>query len=36
MSFFTLRLVPDGVEMLDQRALPGEEKYVLQRSGEAG
>ncbi len=34
MSFFTLRLVPDGVEMLDQRALPGEEKYVLQRSGE--
>ena len=34
MSFFTLRLAPDGVEMLDQRALPGEERYVLQRSGE--
>ncbi|MEE9281754.1 MAG: S-methyl-5-thioribose-1-phosphate isomerase [Myxococcota bacterium] len=34
MSFFTLRLVEDGVEMLDQRALPGEEKYVLLRSGE--
>ncbi len=34
MSFFTLRLTPDGVEMLDQRALPGEEKYVLLRSGE--
>ncbi len=34
MSFFTLRLAPDGVEMLDQRALPGEEKYELFRSGE--
>ena len=34
MSFFTLRLTPDGVEMLDQRALPGEEKYVLLKSGE--
>ncbi len=34
MSFFTLRLVDQGVEMLDQRALPGEEKYVLLRDGE--
>ncbi len=34
MSFFTLRLVDDGVEMLDQRLLPGEEKYVLLGSGE--
>ena len=34
MSFFTLRLAPDGVEMLDQRALPGEERYELFRSGE--
>ena len=34
MSFFTLRLVDQGVEILDQRALPGEEKYVLLRDGE--
>jgi methylthioribose-1-phosphate isomerase len=27
-SWFTLRWTPDGVVMLDQRALPGEERYL--------
>ncbi len=34
MSFFTLRLVGDAVEMIDQRVLPAEERYVTLRTGE--
>ncbi len=34
MSFHTLRLLEEGLELLDQRALPAEETYVLLRSGE--
>jgi methylthioribose-1-phosphate isomerase len=34
MSFFTLRLADDVVEMIDQRVLPGEERYLTFRSGE--
>ena len=33
-SFHTLRLVDAGVELLDQRQLPLEERYLLLRSGE--
>ena len=32
--WFTLRWTPDGVEMLDQRLLPGEERYLVARSVE--
>lgn len=32
--WFTLRWTPAGVEMLDQRLLPGEERYLLARSVE--
>ncbi len=34
MSFFTVRLTPRGVELLDQRLLPAEERYLILRSGE--
>lgn len=34
MSFSTMRLTDEGVELLDQRALPGKEEYLLLRSGE--
>ncbi len=34
MSFFTVRLTSDGVEMLDQRLLPAEKKYLLLKTGE--
>ncbi len=34
MSFATMRLTPEGLELLDQRALPGKEEYLLLRSGE--
>jgi methylthioribose-1-phosphate isomerase len=34
LSFFTLRLCDRGVELLDQRLLPHEEKYLLLRTGE--
>jgi len=34
MSFHTVRLRDDGVELLDQRRLPTAEEYVLLRSGE--
>ncbi len=34
MSFFTLRLASDAVEMIDQRVLPAEERYLTLRSGE--
>jgi methylthioribose-1-phosphate isomerase len=34
MSFATMRLTRAGLELLDQRALPGKEEYLLLRSGE--
>ncbi len=34
MSFDTMRLTDEGLELLDQRALPSKEEYVLLRSGE--
>ena len=34
MSFFTLRLTEQGVELLDQRLLPREERYLMLESGE--
>jgi methylthioribose-1-phosphate isomerase len=34
MSFDTMRLTADGLELLDQRLLPGKEEYLLLRSGE--
>ena len=34
MSFFTVRLTPEGVEMLDQRLLPDVERYLTLRSVE--
>ena len=34
MSFATMRLVQAGLELLDQRVLPGKEEYVLLRTGE--
>ena len=34
MSFHTLRLTKEGLELLDQRKLPAEETYLLLRSGE--
>ena len=35
MSFFTVRLLADAVELLDQRRLPGEELYLRLGDGEA-
>lgn len=34
MSFFTVRLTDAGVEMLDQRLLPREQRYLKLRNGE--
>jgi methylthioribose-1-phosphate isomerase len=34
MSFDTLRLTDEGLELLDQRILPAQEEYLLLRSGE--
>jgi methylthioribose-1-phosphate isomerase len=34
MSFFTLRLVGDALELLDQRLLPAQERYLRLHSGE--
>src|SRR5688500_18891972 len=34
MSFFTVRLTPAGVEMLDQRLLPDIERYLTLQSVE--
>jgi len=34
MSFDTLRLTDEGLELLDQRILPAREEYLLLRSGE--
>jgi methylthioribose-1-phosphate isomerase len=34
VSFFTLRLTEGGVELLDQRLLPREERYLLLKTGE--
>lgn len=34
MGFFTLRLRDDGLELLDQRELPGKEVYLLLQTGE--
>jgi methylthioribose-1-phosphate isomerase len=33
-DFFTMRLTPKGLELLDQRALPAQESYLLLESGE--
>ena len=35
MSFFTVRLLADAVELLDQRRLPGEELYLRLDDGES-
>lgn len=34
MSFFTVRLTEEGVELLDQRLLPGETRVLLLKTGE--